>query len=691
MMEAFTMTASQTHLLLGRIFRAYAVCLATVSFALVAGYAGTAEAAPSEPPPCPNSGTLQANCTKEIRIFNNTEKKIYVVLQGVIQLTNAVDCPKTSPTTGGDVWLQAAFGDYSKCWAVTHDYYVYINPTTGIKKGEFASFSVPWWSKRPADAPDLYVDWWRGGRVYVFDDQTALNDSHSNFTKKDLATFAPGSPVVRCTAASGNACLPGELQIYQVTPEGKQNIAKHSPFQLNEFTFADVHPIDSSPDSAKFIDFNQGYNVSNVDQTYLPIAIEPVRQPADIGWIGSISKVADFRTILEAFTGITDNPTANWPIYNNPIVPATGRPMYPDAGIRVPSTFELLNFYMNPSTFPDGTTKEIIPATPPKLVQDLMNQWMACTAGTPVDCPDSAIYKEENKVFINSYQGYLEDCAGRIPPYLMPVDGTGLPSLVAFLRFVYGWVPFNVNCAQPDLPTADMPPAGSRAPVDYINVQYNYNIRVHSKRWFNPDVRFIHADPPVGLAATAYAFSIDDQASFVSNSGGELPGGLIIAVGGSKGLPNTDPLPPPLPPVYKYFSFTLGLGGATTDTTRWKSYALCGAEAVPFRLEPTDAYNLGVDPAVTKIPPKCTITLIDSKNNEYQLEVLKAAAVPPGPIWPFHCSPTPSKGCTGFDKHVVSCPGGASNTWCNSISEVTTPPAPNVSPVYSLSTPPPKQ
>jgi hypothetical protein len=670
-----------------------AMCLAACLLVFIACYAGTAKAATSEPPPCPNTSTnvtLPPNCTKEIRILNNTENTIYVVLQGVIQLTNAVDCPKTSPTTGGDVWLQAAFGDYGKCWAVTHDYYVYINPTSGIKKDEFASFSVPWWSKRPADAPDLYVDWWRGGRVYVFDDQTALKDSYANFTQKDLATFAPGSPVVSCTAATGNACLSGELKIYEVTAGGKQNIAKHSPFQLNEFTFADVHPIDGGPDSAKFTDFNQGYNVSNVDQTYLPIAIEPVREPADIGWIGSISKVADFRKILKAFTGTTEDPTANWPIYNNPEVPATKKPMYPDAGIRVPSTFELLNFYMNPSTFPDGVTKEIIPATPPKLVQDLMNQWTACTADKPVDCPDSAIYKEENTVFTDSYTTYIGNC-NNIPPYLMPVNGTKLPSLVAFLRFVYGWVPFNINCAEPDLPTANMPPAGSRAPIDYINVQYNYQTRSTApKQWFNPYVRFIHANPPAGLAATAYAFSIDDQASFVSNSGGSLPGGLIIAVGGPKGLPNTDPLPPPLPPVYKYFSFTVALGGAETDTTRWKSYSLCGMAAVPFRLDPTDAYNLGVDPAVTIIPPKCTITLTDSKNNEYQLEVLQAG-VPPNAIWPFFCSPTPSKGCSGFDHKVVSCPGGDANTWCKAINETTTPLAPNVSPVYSLSTPRPDQ
>ena len=141
-----------------------AMRLAAFLLVLIASYAGTAEAALSEPPPCPDNGNLQANCTKEIRIFNNTEKTIFVVLQGVIQKTDAVNCPLNPPSSpGGDVWLQAAFGDYGKCWTVTHDYYVYINPTTGIKKDEFVSFSVPWWSKRLASAPDLYIDWWRGG------------------------------------------------------------------------------------------------------------------------------------------------------------------------------------------------------------------------------------------------------------------------------------------------------------------------------------------------------------------------------------------------------------------------------------------------------------------------------------------------------------------------------------------------
>jgi hypothetical protein len=78
------------------IFRA--VRLAAFLFTLVTA-AGNADAAA----PCPDNGsTLQANCTKEIRIWNNTDGTIYVVLQGTKQLTDARNCPK-STQGGGDV------------------------------------------------------------------------------------------------------------------------------------------------------------------------------------------------------------------------------------------------------------------------------------------------------------------------------------------------------------------------------------------------------------------------------------------------------------------------------------------------------------------------------------------------------------------------------------------------------------
>jgi hypothetical protein len=285
------------------IFRASG--LAAFLFILVACYAGKAEAAP---PPCPDNGRkLQADCTKEIQIWNNTGRTIYAILQASIQTTDALKCPKATKG-GGDVWLQAALGNTTSCHKVNHDYYAYINPTTGIPHEGFAALSVPWWSKRLPDAPDLYIDWWRGARIVIFDDQTALDDSYSLLKNTGQVKTAPGSPVVSCTNLANNECLPAHLQIFQVFP--KAEIATKTPFQLNEFTFADVSAVtDNGNAGGKFIDFNQNYNVSNVDQVYLPIAIEPVRQPADIGYLGTTSSVTDFRIALGKFTGADKNPT----------------------------------------------------------------------------------------------------------------------------------------------------------------------------------------------------------------------------------------------------------------------------------------------------------------------------------------------------------------------------------------------
>jgi hypothetical protein len=72
--------------------------------------------------------------------------------------------------------------------------------------------------------------------VFIYHDQTALNDSYSKLKPANLVNFAAKSPVVFCTTAAGNRCLPAELQIYQV-PDAAE-IAKYSPYQLNEFTFA---------------------------------------------------------------------------------------------------------------------------------------------------------------------------------------------------------------------------------------------------------------------------------------------------------------------------------------------------------------------------------------------------------------------------------------------------------------------
>src|SRR5271168_369640 len=88
---------------------------------LVGSYAGDASA--QAPKPCLN--TRETGCTKEIRVYNNlgAGHTMYVVWQGSKILQPAINCPLTTPGTGGDVWLQRALDDTTQCFAINNTYY----------------------------------------------------------------------------------------------------------------------------------------------------------------------------------------------------------------------------------------------------------------------------------------------------------------------------------------------------------------------------------------------------------------------------------------------------------------------------------------------------------------------------------------------------------------------------------------
>ena len=660
------------------------ISLAAILFVVVLCCAGAASA--QAPHPCRdnanwNPPAAPAGCTKEIRIWNNTDHQVYVILQASIQLQIALgNCPR------GDVWLQRALADTTKCYPVKNDYQVYVNPKTGIAPGGFVSLNVPWWSRARLGAADRYVDWWRAGRVIVFDDQTALNDSYKEAQKTSPVSFATAGVTCKGKTIAGirDSCIPQELQIYLVAPSSLAEVNAQTPFQLNEYTFADVGEVkDGGASGGKLFSLNQNYNVSDVDQVYLPLAMEPIRETppfnvANIGYMGTTISVAQFRKRMAAFTGADKNPTdpADWPIYNNPIVRA--KPKYPDAGIRVPSTYSVLSFYTNPFFFkaPLNKVPVVIPAAPPALVTGIKTQWTICTTGKGT-CSQSAWYRQINQVFLGSYKWYITHSPPcQIPNFLKPVTSNPpAPALTPFLSYIYGWVPFNFGCSAPDLPTAVLPPEkNGKAPIDYIALQYNYE-KLPASQWFNPYTQFVHAGAAAGgLGANAYAFSIDDSASVQNNAGD----GLIFAVGGARGLPNKTQVPPPVPTYYPYYDFVIGLGAPAAGAATWAAYGICSPNATAAFPNTDGGYSIGVNPELYKFP--CTLTLTDSKARKYQIDI-KQAMIPPAPIWP-------PFGPTGFDRKVVSCPRAAGVVgparWCGFTNETADPT--KTPPFYNLST-----
>jgi len=683
------------------VFARRIVGIVALLLLLVGGHAGNAEAQNIPWHSCPTTTT--ADCTKEIRIYNNAgQRTLYVVWQGSIQLQPAIGCAQ------GDGWLQNALNDTANCYSVKNIYLAYINPTTGIPPGQFVSIQIPWYSKTTDGGDDKAVDWWRASRIYIFDDQTALNESFLNSNKRIPAPLA--APVISCTSGgiANNKCIPNELQIFRLAPDSTAQIADATPMQLNEFTFGDIPELglrncNVNPANCTL---NVNFNVSYVDHVYLPIAIGPIVPAKNIGYMGTIMPRGDFQTALRTFSGCptgTPAPCTNptkWPVYNNP------NGIYKNAGVKLPSTLAAFNYYMspgvdlhqNPILLPSSTDPGSWPNPAPDTLQQTANNWTICTPPSPPSaCPLAAQYVPIYEAFNLNYQSYLNTCPeAQRPPFLQPLPNSNPArpkNQFAFWRNLHGWVEFeSLNCpiiapGRVKLPVSSLPPTGTpspplsgpgqsgAAPINYISLQYNWDQipQPAPRLWFNAYTRFIHDT----IKANAYAFSIDDAAS-VMNIGAS---GLILTIGGANGLENTSQFPPPLSDWFQWYMFNIGLGAGGGG---WKSYSFCGAPEQLFqnKYDADHPPGFGLNPAHLKFP--CTMKFFGNNGKTYQF-VIQKAGIPQKAIWPpFNTSGTGQ----GADPTVISCPDPTDTTWCPFINEIAKPGTdnPTAVPTYTLST-----
>ena len=523
-------------------------------------------------------------------------------------------------------------------------------------------------------------------------------------------------------------CVAGDIKgVKTACAPGTNAIKAETPQQLNEYTLASVDFTEG------LVSFNVNYNVSNVDQVYLPVAIEPMinadrsqnNKDNTPGYLGTTLSVKSLRDRLMDFTGATGSPNdpqnpTKWPIYT--IAKNAGNPLYSMAGIRVPGVANVFNFLAQPdgklTPSPHCAAPGCIPTissgpwsgSGTTLIDGMITQWMTCTvAPTPANCPQSGLYANINQTFKDNYARYYAKCPEKfkLHPWFAPVGSTSLPNLYVFLQFVYGWVPFNVACGGIDLPTGAIP-------REYIKLQDNFQ-QVRStppakgQAIFNPYAQLIHGAPdgvppvPFGLDAAAYAYSIDDQSSFLSYNGV----GLIFAVAGKDGLPNPEKyiFPPPLDPEHDIQVILGATDAPDLKRPRWQAYAICAnPTAVPnlrFKYpSPTDPdgiqrFNVPTDIAAIWRDP-CYLTLSDAANKVYQIELKK-----PLP-WP---ALNNEKNNGGFDHDVISCPtpkipglttvpGNPDdrNNWCGGTNEVANPTAIGANALrYELDTRPPDE
>lgn len=645
-------------------------------------------------------------CFKEIRIVNNLPTTMYAVVQASIITQPALNS-ENGPCPIGDPWLQRALqatptSPITGCYPVRNSYYVYLNPRTGIPPGGTLSIQLPWWLKTNGDpAVDPYIDFWNAGRIYFYDDKKSFDDSYivnttnvkvyntlTNGSNKLKFDPTPGLPRVSCTSVAGNVCDSNQTVIAAVNPGiPGSTIGPPSFYQLNEYTFADVT---KPADGGFLLDLNQNYNVSNVDQVYLPVALAPVQKPATVGYLGTIMRVAQFRAALGKFTGADTNPDnpGLWPVYNNPVVNTrTGERLYPSAGVRVPSPLSLFGFYMNPGTFRVNVDGKMVDApfmVPykkpwrrtdlPRLVQQLELNWDICSAPTAT-CARSDWYRAIKASFDRSYRIYNDAAACEHPDWLKKTSPTFKE---AYLYFVSGWVPFrngpNCTAAQvPELPVTQDPPSslvgtgkGGEAPFYYTDLQYDWSLPSNPAKGaniFNPYTKLVHGSGPYELNAATYAFSIDDRESYLNNSGGELSGGLIFAVGGPEGLIVKTPAPKATPIMLDWYTARVALGPPNSNGIGWKKYGICSNTANSEFLT-NDPGGFGLNPNILSnisIVNPCMITLEDQAGKIYQFKLNRLATTGQLPIefWP---APFEGGGQTPHRNATATCT--VKDTWC---------------------------
>lgn len=448
--------------------------------------------------------------TKTIAIYNNTDEIIYPILE--------------TPQLGVDMWLQAEFGEKNIAqnkYASTKNYRVYINPNVGILPHSSISLSVPFYSRltqNPApNVPNQYINWWNGVRIYLYDDKTALN----NVYNQDKATVIfPVTPGITCQ----NSCE--NLMIFA----SDRGLPLNDPYQLVEYTWANINT-QTIPYQifTNFVD----YDLSYVDHTYLPVAIEPYNNNS-VGYTGTIQDLANFRNILNKFAQ-----DKNWPQY-------TQTPQYQN--IRLPGTYNMLIGV-------DLNDKNSV------AKQNIENLWKNCTQNNVNNslCQNINIVAD---LFNKNYQNYLAiPCFSHLPL-----------TLDLMLQHVYGWVPFN-ECSTNSFDNALYNTPGihyENTVKAYHDIQYSYLLSQNDE--FNPYVELIHGKNYLNM--DAYAYSIDDAVGNINTTGD----GIIIAIGGKLGLPNPNPYssninPTPTPNPIPAQNINVNLG-APGNGKSWISYGI---------------------------------------------------------------------------------------------------------------------
>jgi hypothetical protein len=564
-----------------------------------------------------------------IKIYNNSPN--YNIFPVVV-----------TPTNGPDEWLQGGFQVATADIATRtygHDftYRFYIKPGVGVAQGQPVTLLLPLCTQlvgNPGDGStkDEWIDWWNGLRILIYANPDTNSKQPPAALSADLAADQINGPITLFT--SGPACTAGCGDLHRPVYKSKVTLPPNDPYQLTEYTLADV--IKGSNNWSLNI-ANVDYDISYVDEAYLPVAMGPFGNP-DVGWIGSISGINKFRGIVGT-SGLMQFLSAQpgWPQYLDPSTcPPSPQDQPPPATcqkyLRVPGTYNAFSQW-NPKS--QRTIMQ-----PGQAKQNLRNQWTTCT--TTLD--NSTLCRDIRTVkgfFLANYNNYLNLInTGSCKPTTTPPAS---PTLNDMLTHVYGWVPWN-DCGNGVADSATNPlnnppntPDYRAVHQTYISLQYLPPLGT-----FNPYVNLVHGSTYLDMPGS-YAFSIDDLVGNI-----HVPGkGVIVTVAGPNGLDN--------PAQYdqnKIVNVNLGPGPVP-----YKQFVRCG---VPPTNIPAPDGSGGLDFVITSADFPCMVQLTDANNRSYTFMLTSP------PYSPASGDGNPISACTVT-------PTDTTMTWCQNATAQTIP------------------
>lgn len=503
--------------------------------------------------------------SKIVAIYNNTSEILYPIIESPI-------------LSVVDNWLQAEFKVPAAQLGVQQFQQTRLHRTypcpAGILPNQSVLVSVPFYMQavptpqQPLGSkPDDFIDNFNAMRVYLYDVQANFLDNAYNPDQPNRDTlYSPG-----ITCLSG-CCVGGELPTYNSGPNPVIHvnaIPAPDPVQLLEYTFGDA--VKSLIDGTYSIDITHvDYDVSAVDQVYLPIAMEPYGN-AQVGYTGVTTALDLFRSTLNNFVAAQP-----WPIY-------VGSPAYNFP--RVPGAYNVI--IGDQSLSPAATT----------VAQEFRDYWTDCIRSStpPALHPYHAQCLAVNDLF---QKNFLSNSCHVGPS----------PGLDDLLRHIYGWVAFTcpnqLNNSLLETPGADY--KGSEAAYQILQNSAPVSIPNYAKSLaFNAYVGLIHNQDMLNM--NIYAYSIDDAVGNMN----EIGEGIIVAVGGDQGLPNKNQFDPskiitviPGPGTNYFKAFNVNCVGSQYNGTLLVNQSFkIQAVTFPCDVRLTDTHDDNYNFTITNAPP----------------------------------------------------------------------------------------